>query len=105
MKFEIKTREFADWCQPVHWLITITIKKKNIRDRLIKFLNKKGIDARQMVNPVSDALYLKKKFKKENYPISYEISKNSLHLPSSLTLNKKKINFICNKINLFFTKI
>jgi perosamine synthetase len=101
---EIKIREFANWCQPVHWLTTITLNKKNVRDRLIKFLKKNGIDVRQMVNPVSDALYLKKKFNKKDYPVSYETSKNSLHLPSGLDLKKKEINFICNKINLFFIK-
>ena len=101
---EIKIRKFTNWCQPVHWLITITLNKKNVRDRLIKFLNKKGIDARQMVNPVSDALYLKKKFNKKNYPVSYETSRNSLHLPSSITLKKNEIDFICNEINFFFIK-
>jgi perosamine synthetase len=101
---EIKIRKFTNWCQPVHWLITITLNKKNVRDRLIKLLYKKGIDARQMVNPVSDALYLKKKFNKKNYPVSYETSKNSLHLPSSITLKKNEIDFICNEINFFFIK-
>ena len=85
-------------------MTTITLNKKNARDRLIKFLNKRGIDARQMVNPVSDALYLKKKFNKKNFPVSYEISRNSVHLPSSITLNKKKIYFIFDEINFFSLK-
>ena len=57
-----------------------------------------------MVNPVSDALYLKKKFNKKNYPVSYETSRNSLHLPSSITLKKNEIDFICNEIITYWTR-
>jgi signal transduction histidine kinase len=55
-----------------------------------------------MVNPVLDAFYLKKKFNKKDYPVSYETSKNSLHLPSGLDLKKKELEFqtTLNKLQL-----
>ncbi len=36
-----KLREFKNWCQPVHWLTTIILNKKELRNKLITFLNKK----------------------------------------------------------------
>ena len=37
---DIRIRSFKDWCTPVHWLMTITIKKKNLRNKILKYLYK-----------------------------------------------------------------
>ena len=99
---EIKIRSFKNWCSPVHWMTTITINKKNLRNKLIYFLFKEGVDARPMVNPVHQAYHFKKYFINKDFKNSINISKNSLHLPSSTYLSLKQIKFICNKIKLFF---
>ena len=101
---EIKVRSFKSWCSPVHWLTTISILKKNSRNKLIQFLLKSGVDARPMINPVHQAYHFKKYFKGINFKNSINISKNSLHLPSSTYLSSKQIKFICNKVKLFFHK-
>jgi dTDP-4-amino-4,6-dideoxygalactose transaminase len=101
---EIKVRSFKNWCLPVHWMTTITINKKNLRNKLIYFLYKEGVDARSMINPVHEALHFKKYFNKKNFNNSLQVSKNSLHLPSSTNLKEKQIKFICNKIHQFFKK-
>ncbi len=101
---EIKTRSFKSWCSPVHWLTTITILKKNLRNRLINFLVKSGIDARPMINPVHEARHFKNFFNKKNFVNSINVSRNSLHLPSSTDLKKSEIQFICNKVEIFFKK-
>ena len=44
----------------------------------------------------------KKYFKNKDFKNSINISKNSLHLPSSTYLSLKQIKFICNKVKLFF---
>ena len=98
----MKTRNFKIWCNPVHWLTTITIKKVGLRDKLIAFLKNNKIDARQMINPVFEAKYFKKNFKSYDYPVSLRISKNSLHLPSGLALKKNQIDYICDKVTIFF---
>jgi len=99
---EIKVRSFKNWCSPVHWMMTITVNKKNLRNKLIYFLFKEGVDARAMVNPVHQAYHFKKYFINKDFKNSINISKNSLHLPSSTYLSLKQIKFICNKIKLFF---
>ena len=99
---EIKLRSYKSWCYPVHWLTTVTILKKNMRNKLLIFLKKSGIDARAMINPVHEAYHFRKLFKKSEYLNSYKTSKNSLHLPSSTNLNEKKIKFICEKLRYFF---
>lgn len=99
---EIKVRSFENWCLPVHWMATITINSKNLRNKLINFLNKNGIDARPMVNPVHQAYHFKKYYNNKNFKNSINISKNSLHLPSSTFLTSNQIRFICNKVKLFF---
>jgi|TARA_Y100000294_G_scaffold38251_1_gene33990 perosamine synthetase len=99
---EIKVRSFKNWCLPVHWLTTITIHKKNLRNKLIYFLLKEGVDARPMINPVHQAYHFKKYFNNKDFKNSINISKNSLHLPSSTYLLPNQIKFICKKIKLFF---
>jgi len=94
-------RKFEKWCKPVHWLTTITLKKKGERDSLLKYLKKKGIDARQMVNPINEALHIKKIIKTK-FKHSYEISKNSIHLPSGLNLSNKQIIYIIKNLNAYF---
>ena len=100
---EIKVRSFKAWCSPVHWLTTITINKMNMRNRLIYFLSRAGIDARPMINPVHEALHFKKYFNKKNFNNSLKVSKNSLHLPSSTSLKASEVKFICNRIKFFFS--
>ena len=76
--------------------------KSNLRDEFIKYMKAKGIDCRQMINPVFDALYLKKKFISKNFINSSYISRNSVHLPSGTGLKKKDIDYICKMLKLFF---
>ena len=99
---EIKVRSFKNWCSPVHWMTTITVNKKNLRNKLIYFLLKEGIDARPMINPVHQAYHFKKIFNNKNFKNSINVSKNSMHLPSSTSIKKSEIKFICSKVKLFF---
>ena len=101
---EIKVRKFKKWCSPVHWMMTITIKKRDLRNKLIYFLFKEGVDARPMINPVHEAIHFKKLFKKNKFKNAITVSKNSIHLPSSTMLSRKQIKFISSKIEKFFKK-
>ena len=96
-------RKFKKWCIPVHWLTTITLKKKNLREKLLKYLKEHKIDARQMVNPVNKSVHIGKLIKKNFYHAN-KISNNSIHLPSSLNLTRSQIKYIVTKLNNFFNK-
>jgi len=88
------------------WLIALRLKTKNkkMRNRLIYFLQSKGIDARPMVKPVHEARHFKQMFNKKNYLNSISQSMFSFHLPSSPNLSNDKINYICNQLSLFLKK-
>ena len=95
-------RKFEKWCKPVHWLTTIKLKKKGIRNNLLVYLKKNNIDARQMVNPINDAVHIRKNIKNK-FKHADDVSKNSLHLPSSLSLTKREMDYIVKKLNIFFS--
>ncbi len=95
-------RKFSSWSTSVHWLFTIFLKDKKRRNKLINFLKHNKIDVRPMIFPVNEAMHMRKSFNPKNFPISKEISYAGLHLPSSTDLSRKKILFICKKINEFF---
>ncbi len=98
----ISLRKFASWCDPVHWLTTISINKEHSRDKLISYMKSKEIDTRQMINPVHHAEHFINKFKKTNFDYSTSISSSSLHLPSGLALKNKEIDYIINNLKSFF---
>ncbi len=83
----------------VEWFVTITFKKKNLRNKFIKYMQRKKIECRPMIFPVSFAKHFRNDFDEKNFFNSYNISLNSVHLPSSLNLNNKDIKFIANLIN------
>ena len=97
-------RKFKNWCTPVHWLMTITLKKKNQRNKLVKYMRIKGIELRPMINPIQDAIQFKEFRNNEEVQIAKYISKNSVHLPSSTNLNKSEILHICVSLKSFFKK-
>ena len=71
----------------------------------MKFLLKSKIDVRSMINPVHEAQHFKKFYKnKKKFKNSIEISRNSIHLPSSTHLTSTQIKYICDKIVFFFDK-
>jgi perosamine synthetase len=83
----------------VEWFVTITFKKKKLRNRFIKYMMKNKIECRPMIFPVSFAKHFRDYYNKKNYINSYNISLNSVHLPSSLNLNLKDIRLISACIN------
>ena len=88
-----------DLHKSVNWFVTLSFKKKNLRNNFIKYMKNKKIECRPMIFPISFADQFKKKNGQKLFPNSYKISLNSVHLPSSLNLNKEKIKHICQIIN------
>tara|TARA_B100001093_G_C26786599_1_gene996968 strand:+ start:182 stop:1276 length:1095 start_codon:yes stop_codon:yes gene_type:complete len=93
-------RGFKNWCTPVHWLMTLILRDKKNKNKIIKFLKENNIEARPMINPVNRARhfrYIKNKFLNAEF-----ISERSIHLPSSTNLKEINIERISKVILSFF---
>jgi perosamine synthetase len=96
----ITLRNYADWCDPVHWMMTIKLDEKYKRDEFISFMKGEEIDCRQMINPVNKADHFIDHFD-EYFRVSEKLSMQSVHLPSSTVLTKRDINFIVKNIKIY----
>ena len=86
-----------------HWLTFIIIKNKLDRNKILKFLKNKGIEARSgFYSAHKMDIYKKYKNKNVNYFNSKEISSSIITLPSSVSLKNKEIDYICKLIKSFF---
>ncbi len=94
----ISIRKNDNNLETVHWLFTIKFEKKILRNKMVLYLKSKKIDSRPMIYPVNFAKQFKSCSKKFLTGISNNVSLSSLHLPSSTSLPKEKIEFICNNL-------
>jgi perosamine synthetase len=94
-----------NYAQNIYWVIAILITNKKINldaKKTMNKLNKLGIGTRPFFWPMHKQKILKnlklhnsKQFKNSEY-----ISKYGFYLPSSLSLKKSEIDYICTKVNL-----
>jgi len=94
-------RKFAQWCEPVHWMMTIILDYKFDRDQFLKYMKYNEIDCRQMINPVHQAEHFKNQFFDDYFEHSINISKHSVHLPSGSTLNINEIQQVAENVRNF----
>ena len=80
-----------------YWLYSILLNDEKDRDSLIEFLYQNGIDTRKFFYPVH-IMPPYEKYSSNNYPISTDISGRGINLPSSVRLEDKEVNYVCNKI-------
>lgn len=91
-------RPVAEWCRPVHWLATISLREASLRDPLLDYLRIQDVDCRQMVNPVHEAEHFLGRYNPADFPVSRSISARSLHLPSSTALPGTEVDRISNLV-------
>ena len=93
--FGVELRKFDDieltW---VNWLNTIYLPDSSIRPVFVEKLAALGIETRPMIFPVSEAVQFANLGCQTTFPVSYDVSFRSLHLPSSPHLNEADINYI-----------
>ncbi len=83
-----------------------SLQVKN-RDKLVKFLNSNGIDAKKHYPiPMHLQIPSKKnfKYKKGDFPVAERLAKETISLPVHEFLKKKDLKFMCNKVNEFYSK-
>lgn len=90
----------ASWAEPVCWLVCLEMEglTENRRDQLIGFLKERGIDSRPYFYPMDAMPYFKSK---TDTPISAEISRIGINLPTYIGLQDEEIDHICNAIREF----
>jgi len=90
------------WVKNVYWMYSILINDEFgiNRDELMEKLKVEGIETRAFFIPMHKQPVLQKKgyFGRVRYPVSENISKRGLYLPSSSGLTLKDIDFVCKKI-------
>ena len=89
-----------------HWLTFIILKDSLKRDKLLAFLNSKGIEVRSGFYSAHE-MNIYKNFinKKINYFNSKKISSSIITLPSSVSLKNDEIDYICKLIKSFFKSV
>lgn len=78
------------------WFYEIVVDKKV---ELIAHLKKKGIGTREMYPPLNRQLAYNIE---GNFPVSFDIGKRGLWLPSQVQLTNDEIDYICKNIGEFF---
>ena len=91
-------RPVSAFCRPVHWLTTITLRNAGGRDQLLEHLKENGIDARQMVFPVHEAVPYADANRASDFPVATSVSHRSLHLPSGTGLSREDIDRVCDTV-------
>ncbi|WP_440675423.1 DegT/DnrJ/EryC1/StrS family aminotransferase [Candidatus Pelagibacter sp. HIMB1593] len=94
------------YLKEVFHLFEFRVKNKKIRLKLIKFLQKKGIDAK-IHYPIPMHLQPAAKiygYKKGDFPTTEKISNTTISLPVHEYIKKKDLNFIIKTIKGFFNE-
>ncbi len=84
-----------------HWLVVFRLKQKNLRNKLIKFLQKNNIETRPTFYLINEMNMYKKKMNLLN---SKKISNNGICLPSYPNISKHELEYVTVKINFFLKK-
>lgn len=97
-------RPVSHWCRYVHWMSTITLRDASCRDPLIEHMKTQNIDCRPMVLPVSANPPYNDFGDAVGFPVSYDVSARSLHLPSSTALPVETIDRIADTVLAWLEK-
>jgi len=86
------------WAKNVYWMYSVLIDEEKFgidRDKLMKELEKEGIETRPFFYPMHT---LPPHLRNEKYPVAEFLSKRGINLPSAVTLKREEVEYICQKI-------
>ena len=90
----------------VNWVTTFQLPNElvHLRDKLEIFLNENEIQSRKFFAPMKDQPFLSDfdGVISGDLSISTMIANSGLYLPTYIGITDEEINFICEKIELFF---
>jgi perosamine synthetase len=85
-------------CKNVYWMYSVLIEDNFglSRDAVMLRLKKKGIDTRPFFYPLHQLPMYKTR---NNYPVSNELSRKGINLPSATTLTENDIRIVCDTLS------
>ncbi len=96
------------YAKNIYWVYGVVLKKKSIinAESLMKKLKSFGIETRNFFWPLHKQPILNKMglFKKVKLPVSENLAKNGIYLPTGIALTLSQQKFVINKIKKIFLK-
>lgn len=87
---------------PNYWFPAIIAKTPLLKQKIIKSLNRNGVETRSFFLPIHLQPAYKKLFNGQNYPISEYFFERGLLLPSYFDLSLSEVSYICKMIKEVF---
>lgn len=90
----------AAWARNVYWMYSILVQKNfgSSRDELMKNLEQEGIETRTFFYPIHVQPIYAEQCSQERFPISEELSKKGMNLPSGSNLTAEQVVYVCESI-------
>lgn len=91
----------AEWAKNVYWMYSILVDDSFglSRDGLASCLEEQGVETRPFFYPIHNQPVYAGNFRGEKYPVSEELSKIGMNLPSAVTLEKREIEYVTECIS------
>ncbi len=86
-----------------YWMCSILLKDENIRDRLVNYLSKEGIDTRPLFYP-AHKMPAFADYNNIKLPVAEDLCYRGINLPSWPDLKEEDVNYIAKKIIYFIEK-
>lgn len=86
-----------------YWMCSILLKNKKIRDNLVDFLTKKGIDTRPLFYP-AHKMPCFKNYNNQTLPVAEDLGYRGINLPSWPDLKNEDVQYIADTIIEFVEK-
>jgi perosamine synthetase len=94
----------AKWAKNVYWMYSVLTRNKGVRDKLMCFLEEKGIETRTFFYPIHQQPIYKHLAKGSSFPVADELSDRGMNLPSGNKLAREEIEYVCDSITAFFMR-
>jgi len=93
----LRFQEATEGCITNNWMNMILFNTKKERDKTNEYLRSNNIESKIMYKPANEVKWLQNHESKK-FTNAKNLYQKSLSLPSGLSLNKKTIDFVCDKV-------
>lgn len=86
------------WARNVYWLYSILLKDEHTRNKVIMHLERAGVETRRFFYPINLMPPYRKYAGKSSCPISLNLSKRGMNLPSWTELTEDQVLYIAEQV-------